>query len=379
MGNKTWLVITFIFLFTVAAVFITSAGGTAFNHFELLANSFLHGKIYIDGVMPWLEKIPINENQFYVANPPMPAILLVPFVYLFGPIMKQEYLSYLLSGILSVLVFLISWILKKDIKIAIWSSILVIFGTINWYLASIGSTWYIAHIVSETFLFTSILLLLKNKNPFFIGLMIGFSYLSRIPTILTLPFFLINIPKPYVKNCLFLFAGIAPAVLFNFWYNYVRFGVIWDIGYTMIPGVSTEPWYIYGVINLRYIPDHLKIIFTTIPNLSEIINLSKPSLMGYAIWFTTPAFIFSLFNNIKEKIVWSSWLSILLVSLLIFSHGSTGFSQFGYRFATDFYPLLIFLTIKGVIKTGIKWQYWILLISGTIVNFWPILTFNIIR
>lgn len=375
MGNKPWLVTT-IFIVSLAIYFITSAGDTAFNHFTLLADSFIHGKIYIEEQMPWLEKIPIDNNRFYVANPPMPAILSIFPVFVFGKNLPQQYISFFIGAFIVVVVFLISLRIQNNIKLAIWSSILIGFGTINWYLTTVGSTWYMAQITAELFLLLSIYSLLKNKSPTITGLFLGFAYLARIPTILTIPFFLINLPRPYLRNIILLLLGVAPSVLVNSIYNYLRFGVFWDIGYTMIPGVSTESWYSKGIINPSYIVEHLKIILWGIPNLSDIVSF-KPSMFGYAIWFTTPAFLLALKNNIKEKIVWSSWFAIFLVSLLIFSHGSTGFSQFGYRFAVDFYPILIFLTIKSFSNNyRLKWQHWILLLMSVFINFWGIWSLN---
>ena len=388
MGNRTWLVIP-TFIISLIIFSVTSAGNTAFNHFTLLADSFIHGKIYIEGDMPWLEKIPIDQNKqslggstskFYVANPPMPAVISMLPVYLFGKDLPQQYISFFIGALVVSVTVLISLKIKNDFKLAIWSAILVGFGTINWYLTTVGSTWYLAQVVAELFLLLAIYSQLKQKNPILIGLFIGFAYFSRIPTILSLPFFLFNLPKPFLKNALLLLIGLLPSVIANFAYNYARFGVVWDIGYTMIPGVATEPWYQKGVLHPSYIVNHLKIILSTIPSISNEFPYLKPSMFGYAIWFTTPAFIFAFYNKFKHKIVWSAWLAITFISFIIFSHGSTGFSQFGYRFAADFYPILIFLTISGVKNSsGPKIYHWLILFLGVIVNFWGVLFLNILR
>ena len=198
MGNRTWLVIT-IFFITLIIFGVTSAGNTAFNHFTLLADSFIHGKIYIEGDMPWLEKIPIDQNKqnlanptdkFFVANPPMPAIVALVPVLLFGKNLPQQYISFILGALITVFTFLISLKIKNNLKLAVWSSILLSLGSINWYLITVGSTWYLAQITAELFLLFSIYSMLKKKNPILTGLFLGFAYLARIPIILTLPFFI---------------------------------------------------------------------------------------------------------------------------------------------------------------------------------------------
>lgn len=378
MLNKKILAIS-VFFISLFIYFLTSAGGTAFNHFVLLADSMIHGKIYIEGDMPWLEKIPIDSTKFFVANPPMPAIVATIPVLIFGSQFPQQYLSHFIGALSVMLVFLIVLSIKGGNKLAIWSAILFGFGTLNWYLISVGSTWYIAQVIAQFFLLIAIFAKVKNKSPLLIGLLFGFAYFSRIPTILTFPFFIISLPKPWIKNLILFSLGVLPSLILNAIYNYMRFGVIWDIGYTLIPGITTEPWYQKGVVHPSYIVEHLKIIFLQFPSFNEIVNFN-PSIFGYAIWFTTPAFIFSLFNNLKQKIVWSAWVSIFLVSLLIFSHGSTGFSQFGYRFAADFYPILLFITIMGVKQfNGPKIGHWILLILSVCANFWGIYSLNLIQ
>ena len=378
MGNRTWLVGILLFLGIFVIYVSTSPGNTIYNHFILLADALLHGNLHIAGIYPWLEKIPIDSLNFYVANPPAPAILALPLVAVFGKNIPQQYLAHLFGAGIAVITFFTSLEIRKSKFLAVWSALLLSLGSINWYLSVVGSTWYLAHLVAQLFLATAVLLSLKNLSPFWVGICIGIAYLSRIPTILTLPLFLYFYRKNRMINYSYLFAGILPFLFLNFAYNFLRFGVIWDIGYTMIPGVATEPWYRNGVVHLSYIPSHLKIVLTKLPTFAELISL-KPSSAGYAVWFTSPAFAYALFNKRGQKIVLFSWLSILLVSCLIFSHGSTGFSQFGYRFATDFYPILAFLTIGGVAsQNGPKRHHWIFLILGVLVNFWGILSLNIL-
>src|SRR5581483_2267815 len=159
-------------------------------------------------------------------------------------------------------------------------------------------------------------------------------------------------------------------------YNYLRFGVFWDKGYLLIPGVSTEPWYRYGVENPVYIPNNLKVAFLSFPKRIDNFPFFIPSWGGLAIWITTPAFIFGLWSNFKERLVQATFLSTVLVALTVFMHGNTGYAQFGYRFGVDFYPFLILLTIKNVSGTNLRWQHYLLLIMGVIVNAWGTILIN---
>lgn len=364
----------FLFFLTFFIYHITSPGNTGANHFVLLANAFLKGRVYVNATAPWLEQVPIDANNFYVPYPPMPAILAMLPVSFFGIAFHQETISQLLGAGTTVLLVLISRKIKKDIKIQIWTYFLSAFGNIIWFLSSVGSSWYLGQVAGAFFLTAAIYECLNKKRTILVGLMLGAAYLSRIEIALSFPFFLyIFGEKKWFKNYLKISLAALPFLFFNFAYNYARFGVIWDKAYQLIPGVSSEPWFQHGLVNPVYIPNHLKIFFLGLPKLIKGFPFITPTWAGLAIWFTTPAFIYAMSAKLKEGVVKYSWISILLISLLIFSHGSTGFTQFGYRFAVDFYPILLFLTIKGVAKTGLKWHHWLLLFLSVVVNSWGVI------
>lgn len=272
---------------------------------------------------------------------------------------------------------LISWKIKKNKRLLIWVGILSSLGTITWFLSATGSSWYLGQVSATFFLTLAIWKGIDRKNPFLVGLFLGAAYLSRLQIILSLPLFLYLFSgKNWFKKYFLLALGISPFAFFDFYYNFSRFGTIIDKGYFLIPGVLQEPWFSKGLFNPVYIPRNLKVIFTALPRFSNKFPFVTPSWAGLAIWATTPAFIYALWADIKERITQFSWISILLISLLIFSHGSTGFAQFGYRFAVDFYPILTFLTIKGVAKTDIRWYHWLFLFIGVLVNAWGVIFIN---
>ena len=64
------------------------AGGTLFTHngwdsYTLQADAWLHGRIALDRDYPYLE-LAIYQGQYYVSFPPFPAVLMLPFVLVFG-------------------------------------------------------------------------------------------------------------------------------------------------------------------------------------------------------------------------------------------------------------------------------------------------------
>jgi len=371
--------LAFIFFIIALIIYLlTSAGATPFDYFTRLSDSFLAGKYYLTENPSWLsELIPAGTDKFFVVYPPMPALLAIPFRFFFGANFQQQYLAHILGAGIVGLTMLISWTIKKDKTLAVWSGLLVGFGSIIWYMSATGSVWYLGQISAAFFLTAAIFESLSKKRPLLVGVFLGAAFLSRLHTILSLPLFLYLLyDKDWFKKYLYLGLGILPFVAFNFYYNFIRFGVIWDKAYILIPGLLSEPWFQKGLFNASYIPDHLKTIFASFPRFSKEFPYLTPSWAGLAIWITSPAFIYSIRAKIREGAVRYSWLSITLISLVIFSHGTTGFAQFGYRFAVDFYPILVFLTIKGVARKRIGWVQWLLLIIGIGVNLWGVLWIN---
>ena len=357
--------------------FLSSTGNTPHNYFTRLADAFINGRYWLTENPPWLnELIPTGLNKYYVVYPPMPAILSIPFVFLFGKNFPQQYIAHMLGAGLVILTFAISWKIKKDKSLSLWSGILIGLGSIIWFLSSVGSAWYLGQISAAFFLTAAIYESLFKKRALLIGIFLGAAYLSRIQLVLSLPFFLYQIRGKGLNDYIKIILGVTPFVIFNALYNYLRFGVPWDKAYYLIPGLLNEPWFSKGLFNISYVPSHLKVIFLALPIIKKGFPYIQPSWAGLAIWITSPAFIYSICASIKERFVQLSWFSILLISIVIFSHGTTGFAQFGYRFAVDFYPFLILLTIKGVAKTGLKWHHWLLLIMGVIVNLWGVLWIN---
>jgi len=378
LGKNKFIFPILIFIITFVVYYLTSAGKTPYDYFTRLAASFLKGKCYLTENPAWLnELIPAGQGKYFVVYPPMPAILSIPFVLLLKNIFQQQYLAHLLGAGIVFFTIQISLKIKNDMKLAIWSGLLVSFGTIIWHLSATGSSWYLGQVTSCFFLMAALNEGLGKKRPFLVGMFLGASYLSRLTTILSFPFFIYLImSKTKIKNIIKFSLGILPFVVFNFSYNLIRFGTIFDKGYLLIPEVLKESWYEQGLFNLSYIPRHLKAIFASFPIIKRVFPFIIPSWAGLSIWITTPAFIYSFFSNIKERVVQISWLVITLISLVIFSHGTTGFAQFGYRFAVDFYPFLIFLTIKGVAKGKLQTHHWILLIISILVNFWGVIWIN---
>ncbi len=374
-------------LLTLAVYFFSSGGeGKYWNYFVLLADAFLHGRLNVIDHPDWLNELIVWQGKYYVVYPPMPAILLMPFVAMFGKNFPQPILSIFLAAASVSLSYLIFIKLSQKRSIALWTSILYAFGTMQWYHAEVGSAWYLAHIVTLFFLWIMLWEVVTNQRLFVIGLLIGFAYLARLPAVLSIFFIFFYLHKKFIdlgkrqilfKNFTLLGLGLLPSLVFNFLYNYLRFGVIYDISYSLLP-IFNEPWYKYGLFNIRYIPIHLWEIFTALPKFVPNFPFMIPSINVMALWFVTPAFAVILFAKFKDKLVRSSLLTVIIMALPSLTHGSNGFSQFGFRFALDFMPFLLLLTASGMRNRLTNWIKALIVLS-ILINFWGIIMISFLK
>lgn len=392
--NSVPIAAVLFFLFSFIVYFITQpATPDPFNYFIYLADALLNGRLHLLDTPFYFEELIIKEGLSYAIYPPMPALLLVPFVAVWGLSFSQVFASIVLGSVNVSIVFLLMRRLSRSIEKQIWMTLLFAFGTIHWYTSTIGSVWYFAHIVSLFFLLLAIYETFGKRRVFVIGLLLGASYWSRIPTILTLPFFVVMLSDLWLpvstggsllkriklRPLLLMVSGVGVFVCLNFLYNYLRFGSPFDVAYSLHTiseaKAKVSPWFDQGLFSLSYMRYHLYTFLLQPPAFIESWPYVVPSKAGLSVLITTPAFIFAFAAGIRNRLALSCWLAIIPTALLIFSKSGTGWTQFGYRYALDFYPFLLLLTFKGI-PDKLRWYHKLLIILGILVNLWGVLFIN---
>jgi hypothetical protein len=394
--SATAVILIVLFVAAFAIYYFTGEGhATFYNYYVRLSDAFLHGRLYVLDNPSWLNELIPNPSGpgFYVVYPPLPAFLMTPLVAIWGLDLNQTLFGLMFAAATVPLAYIVS----RDILVKtkqtpaskstyVWFAMLFGFSTLFWYLASIGSVWLIAQVIATFFMLLALHESFTKNRPLLVGLLIGASYWCRLPTVLGVFFFaglaitqqqdlgLKNKFKSALPYLAKLAVGVGIFVLFNFAYNYVRFGSVFDVGYWMIPGVLNEPWFSHGHFSLLYITDNLRPFLTGLPILTSVAPYIQFPMAGIAIWVTTPAFVFALKSKVKDPVTWWSWLAIICIAAVIFTNAATGWG-FGYRYAMDFYPFLFLLTVRGM-GSNLKWYHKLLIIIGVIVNCWGVLAIN---
>lgn len=375
-----FLIFAFTFVVYLASSF---AKETPYNYFVLLSNAFLHGHFYVTQNFPWLnELIPAGAGKYFVVYPPMPAVVLMPFVFLFGEHASQTIFSILLGSVNVVLFYLLLGKMNLTAKTSFLVTILFGFGTNHWYLTSVGSAWYLAHITALFFFLLALIETFGKQRLILIGILLGASFWARTTVIFTIPFFYIYFWKKFWplngKNMYsFFLLNLGPVffILLDMYYNFLRLGLFSPLSpYQLIPGIANDPIFQQGFMSLNYIPRHLGAAFLQLPTFKPSPPFLVPSLYSTALWFTTPALILILKAK-KSILTLACWAGIICCFLVISLWGGIGFSQFGYRFAQDFMPLLLILTALGIGQKPSGWADLLVMLS-VMVNLWGVIMIN---
>lgn len=335
------------------------------EHFPYLAESLLQGAFTVNHIQTFHPDLVHWGENLYIPLAPMPAILLMPFVAVFGVSFDDRWLA-ILSALATCLVI---WRVLQHLEVprAIRKTCLILFflGTI--YLASLveGRSWFLSHIVATLFMFLAIDEALSTRRALLIGIWGGLAFLTRSPTVFALPAFLYWLRPAETRwsdmrwlgqTSVRLAFGYTVAFFFFGYYNYARFGSVFETGYGLA-SVATPTLFeamSFGLFSPIHLAKNIYSFLLAMPQAYPSFNAPVlefpylyPSPWGMGLFFTTPAFICIFSPSWRDRVVRGAWLGALLVLIpLVFYYG-VGWIQFGYRYALDLYPFLFVLVALG--------------------------------
>jgi hypothetical protein len=394
-----------LLLFVVAAAvywFINDARPANLDYFVPLADALLHGRLGLLDAPSWLnELVPSGTGQYYVVYPPMPAIVALPFVLLFGSSVDQAQISIALGALNVPLAW---WVLQGmglSWRRAAAFALVFAFGTIVWYSAQAGSSWHFAHVVAIGATLLAIRLAQLDAPPWAIGLCYAAALLSRLPTALAAVFFaaylvdravrerddhpgpfgsiavegvrasLMGLPWERILRLGISFAvGAGIPLLLYAAYNLARFGSPSEAGYDLIPGVLAEDQYRSGIFSLVNVPRILYAMFLTSPVQAADFPWIQPRLLGgLSIVLTTPAFLWAIAARRASWFTLGAWAAAILILVPTLLHADPGGAQFGFRYAEDIYPFLLLLMLHGM-RGRVTFEAGLAIALGLAVNVW---------
>lgn len=381
-----WKVLLFLLLFGVslsATILLiqTSLKINNDNSLVLLANQFIHKHISLEAVqgMP-LGDISKFNGKFYLYFGPFASMALTPFVFFFGTTFPQVTIG-IVSMLLSFIgIYRLATVYKFKKIDSLWLALFFVFSTVVFSAGVINITAYQVEVLGVPLMLFALLEYLTKKRPLLIGIFVGLALLTRATLALGILFFILEwTQKRYsFKQLLIMAIPIAFCGSLLGVYNVARFHSFFETGYLYNITLNNYPLSLNlrdGYMSLSHIPGNLYSFLFMPPEpilkIKDGFVLAYPYLKvnpwGLAIWYTSPLFLLLLTQFKKNKYTVSLLLTILCVSLPLFTYYSVGFAQFGYRYALDFLPFLFLLLIPGIQPTLGKKEI-ILIALGVLFN-----------
>ena len=362
---------------TFAAYFVSNSTPQEwYNHYVYQAQAFLHGRTDLQGFPSYLQDLSDYNGKYYMPSPPVPAILLMPSVAIWGTGVDEVRISMLMGAANVALV----WILLGRMNIKSWKRLLLTilfgFGTVQWDVATTGTTWFFAEIVAVFFVLLCMIEYFGRKRAVLMGFLLGLAALSRLPVVVGSIFFLAMLYKDGgIRRPLKFIAGLAVPLAFYGYFNYVRFGNPLQTGYSMHSYAAHFANDInkYGMFSLHYIPKQLYTLFISPPQYISHFPFFKPNPEGMGILLTTPAILYVVRARFSESINRWALLATVGIFLPTIMWFSTGWVQFGYRYSLDFMPFVLIPRASGVRRTTNKTMIALiiaLVAISVIVNLW---------
>ncbi len=396
-----------------------------YDHFVWQAAAFLEGQAGIRypvattaerfGNWFFQDVLPIGPvdgiERGLIPFPPLPAIVLVPFVAAFA-LDADDQLVFTIVAALDVAACW--WMLGRlpvSAVVRTATTIFFAFGTVFWYTAQNTTTWYQAHIVAVGLLMLAVGWAIgtwrdgrqgddtgpdagqrdtaRRRFPmdaqgFGIGLLFGLAITARLTVALAAPFFLLIGPgRQLGRRGMSVGLGAAIPVAALLLYNVAATGHVLHPAYDHLyqlearayTGLGYHPE--WAAEDPRYLPQNAAIMWLSGPEVlpsrlrdtlgtidrplcdtpgatRRLFDVTCPVALprdtGMSVLLTSPALLLALAaigDRRHRRLAAAAALAFALVTVADLMHFSQGWVQFGYRFSNDTVPFALVLVALG--------------------------------
>lgn len=373
MNSKGAKIITFtVLVATVFLIYFGTATQWTFrppwtvDYINPMAKALLQGRLDIPSPAMTYD-LALYNGRWYMTWGALAAIVHIPLQLLVGGRYVPALYTSLLFGSLAVGVV---WRMLRRIRedwfghAPAWHTIaftfLYAFGTMQYYLSTIGSIWQVNQVVSTFFGVLGTAVILKKKRSLWeyaaSSALYGVAFMGR-PTVgllIIMPISLLIDEMRRKRAVVAVLLPIMVALIMVLAYNAVRFGNPLETGHrflTEAPELAAKRQQ-YGMLSLVYVPTNAWHMIASPPRFTwtngptMIIDLN-----GNSIFLLSPILLLALGTLpwiwLKQRkdaqIIGGVWLGILVTAASSLFYYNTGWMQFGYRYALDFSFLLVIL------------------------------------
>ncbi len=377
---------------------------TPYNHFALLAEAWLKGRLDLGGPPPDYARgndFAVYQGRWFVVFPAFPSVLLLPLVALSGraEAVADGRFFLMLAGLAPAVLFLgleklsRSGESKRTELENVSLSGLFCFGSVYFFCSVQGTVWFAAHTVGAVLLALYVLFALRAERPLLAGACLALGFATRAPLVFAAPLFVFEavrvseLAKPRGAGLvqryalrrlawrLLLFAlPLAGVAALSLWHNAARFGDPFETGYRYLSIAWANRIAKWGLFDYHYLARNLGVMLASLPWFPAQGGAVQINAHGLALWVTTPMYLWLLVAKRWSALARGLLLTAMLVALPTLFYQNTGWVQFGYRFSNDYAPLLFLLL--AIVGPSLRGSFMLASAFAVIVNFFGALTFG---
>ncbi|MBC5798373.1 MAG: hypothetical protein GIX03_01725 [Candidatus Eremiobacteraeota bacterium] len=342
---------------TVAVLLAAGFRATPYDNYVLLADALRHGRVWIDWPGAYIDALRYN-GHYYVIEAPLPALLLLPAVALFGTATNQSALAAVLAGIATFAAWQIGRALTVPLAARTVLCVFLLLGTDLFWCATFGDVWFIAHVSAVAFTLLALLELLGRQRAWVVALFAASAVESRFSMLGAVPVYAAMLGlgigrsdvAPNGRDARLRLVGnymlvLVPVAALWVAYNQARWGTPYDVGYTGWFHQDAAGSPTGSPFALRYFGYQVQSFFVQTPAYTPIFPYLVPGFGGVALTWTSPGLLVAFFARRPKRLVLALWAAALLCAAPDFLYYVNGFAQFGMRHALDFEPFLFVLMV----------------------------------
>jgi hypothetical protein len=346
---------------------------TKANHFALLAESWMHGRLDLGHPPPaYTQNNDFAEFQgkWFISFPPFPALILLPFLYVAKTPenLRDGQIWLWMAGVGPALLFLVLEKLRRlgesertELQNLAFSFIFA-FGTVYFFTAEQGTVWFAAHVVAVALGATFLLFAIGAERPIVAGLALGCAFLTRPHVVLAAIIFGLEALRvarsgesgkvrwgTLARKIALFSIPILIALAAMAWHNRARFGGgFLQFGHENLTvgwRARIDKW---GLFSYHYLARNLGIFTSSLPFMLKQKPWFQINTHGLALWFTTPLYLCLLWPRRTTPLFRTLVVGTVPIVVMQLLYQNSGWLQFGYRFSND-YAVFLFamLAIAG--------------------------------
>lgn len=413
-----------------AAVYVATLGGriagpSPNNHYVHLADSYLHGQLHLVADKPpgrndWAR----YGGRWYVSFPPLPALVILPAVAIWGTAVWDPLFWALFAGLGPAMLFLWLRALRESghsprtQEDDLWLTALFAFGTAFYYSSVQGTVWFAAHVVAVPLTALFAHFATGARRPLLAGLCLGACFMARPSTLWLALFFGFEAvtaaprrrpegagtwlsgllarlsapgrepgagarvlawlrasePHQWVPRCLLFSLPVLAVLGLSLWLNQARFDDPLVFGHEHLQirwRARIERW---GLFDYHYLARNLGVWLAALPWLSSEAPYLMISRHGLALWVTTPNLLWLPWPRRWTPTMSALAVAAAAVALMDLCYQNSGWVQFAYRFGLDYMVPCIGLLAMGGRRFGGMFK--LLVVLAVVVNLFGAITFD---